>query len=162
HVYSYSFAHHDWTRTHASQQELLGYLERVADEFGVRPHIHCGVKVVDAVWDERTHLWTVRLSTGATAAANVLVSARGIRNQPQLADGPGLDAFRGAKFHTARWEHQHDLAGKTVAVVGTGSSAIQIVPAIAQVAGKVIQFQREPGWITLKGERDFTPEERAR
>jgi cation diffusion facilitator CzcD-associated flavoprotein CzcO len=162
HVYSYSFAHHDWTRTHASQQELLAYLERVADEFGVRPHIHCGVKVIDTVWDERAHLWTVRLSTGATVMANIVVSAVGMLNQPKLPDWPGLASFRGPKFHTARWEHQHDLRGKTVAVVGTGSTAIQIVPAIAPIVEKVIQFQREPGWITMKGERDFTPEERVK
>jgi len=160
HVYSYSFAPHDWTRTHASQRELLAYLERVADEFGVRAHIHCGTKVLDAAWDERTHLWTVRLSTGATVSANIVVSAVGMLNQPKYPDWPGLDSFRGPRFHTARWEHQHELAGKTVAVVGTGSTAIQIVPAIAPIVKKVIQFQREPGWITLKGDRDFTPEER--
>jgi cation diffusion facilitator CzcD-associated flavoprotein CzcO len=102
------------------------------------------------------------LSTGETVAANVVVSAVGMLNQPKLPDWPGLDSFRGPKFHTARWEHEHDLAGKTVAVVGTGSTAIQIVPAIAPVAAKVIQFQREPGWIMFKGDRDFTPEERVR
>ena len=162
HLYSYSFAHHDWTRTHARQGELLAYLERVADEFGVRPHVHCGTKVIDASWDDATHLWNVRLSTGETVQANIVVSAVGMLNQPKMPEWPGLERFRGPKFHTARWEHEHDLAGKTIAVVGTGSTAIQIVPALAPIAKRVIQFQREPGWVMQKGDRDLTPEERAR
>jgi cation diffusion facilitator CzcD-associated flavoprotein CzcO len=162
HVYSYSFAHPDWTRTHASQKELLAYLERVADEFGVRPHIHCNTRVIDATWDESAQEWTVRLSSGEAVRANIVVSAVGMLNDPRMPDWPGLDAFRGPKFHTARWQHEHDLAGKTVAVVGTGSTAIQVVPAIAPIAKQVIQFQREPGWVMFKGDRDFTPEERTK
>jgi cation diffusion facilitator CzcD-associated flavoprotein CzcO len=90
------------------------------------------------------------------------VAATGFLNIPKLPSWPGLDTFRGPKFHTARWEHQHDLSGKTVAVVGTGSTATQVVPELAKTVKKLYLFQREPGWIVPKGERDHTPQERAR
>ena len=91
----------------------------------------------------------------------MLVSGVGFLNVPRYPDWPGLDDFAGPKFHTARWEHEHDLTGKVVAVVGTGSSATQVVPAIQPIVQQLYVFQREPGWIMPKGERDFTDEERA-
>jgi cation diffusion facilitator CzcD-associated flavoprotein CzcO len=91
----------------------------------------------------------------------VLISAVGFLNVPRHPDWPGLETFRGPAFHTARWEHEHDLAGKRVAVVGTGSTAAQLVPEIAETAGRVLLFQREPGWVMPKGDRDFTDDERA-
>jgi Flavin-binding monooxygenase-like len=90
----------------------------------------------------------------------VLVSAVGFLNVPQQPPWPGLDRFKGPVFRTARWEHEHDLTGKRVAIVGTGSSAAQIVPELAGAAGRLLLFQREPGWVMPKGERDFTSEER--
>jgi cation diffusion facilitator CzcD-associated flavoprotein CzcO len=159
-LYSFSFTIPAWSRTHARQAELRKYLEGVADEFGLRPRIRTGVGVDAAVWDERTHTYTLELDDGTTARCAVLISAVGFLNVPRLPDWPGLDAFRGPAFHTARWEHEHDLRAKHVAVVGTGSSAVQIVPEIAKIAGRVLLFQREPGWVLPKGERDYTPEER--
>ena len=91
----------------------------------------------------------------------MLVSAVGFLNVPRYPDWPGLDDFEGPAFHTARWEHQHDLTGKVVAVVGTGSSATQVVPAIQPIVEQLYVFQREPGWVMPKGERDLTDEERA-
>ncbi len=90
----------------------------------------------------------------------MLLSGVGFLNVPRYPNWPGLHDFEGPKFHTARWEHQHDLTGKVVAVVGTGSSGTQVVPAIQPIVEKLYVFQREPGWIMPKGERDFTDEER--
>jgi cation diffusion facilitator CzcD-associated flavoprotein CzcO len=160
-LYAFSFTHPDWTRTHVRQAELQAYIERVVDDFGLRPNIRTGTGVDRAVWDDRTHTYELTLSDGTTAACEVLVSAVGFLNVPRLPDLPGLDTFEGPAFHTARWEHEHDLTGKRVAVIGTGSSAIQLVPEVARIASKVLVFQREPGWIMPKGERDLTPEERA-
>lgn len=162
HLYSFSFKSHDWTRTHARQEELQRYLEEVVDEFDLRRHIRFGTTVEDATWDEDTHRYTVRLQGGEVLETDVLVSALGLLNYPRYPDWPGLDDFEGPKFHTFRWEHQHDLSGKRVAVVGTGSTATQVVPELAPVVGHLLLFQREPGWVIPKGERDFTPEERAR
>jgi cation diffusion facilitator CzcD-associated flavoprotein CzcO len=161
HMYAYSFTHPDWSRTHARQAELQRYLEGVVDDFDLRRHFRMGVAVEEAVWDETTHTYTLRLGDGTSASCDVLVSAVGFLNVPRYPDWPGLDTFRGPKFHTARWEHDHDLSGARVAVVGTGSSAAQLVPELAQVAGRVLVFQREPGWVMPKGDRDFAPEERA-
>jgi len=161
HLYCFSFKPHDWTRTHATQPELQKYLEETVDEFGLRPHLQLGVTVESAAWHEDRHVWTVQLDDGTVDECHVLVSAVGFLNVPRYPDWPGLDDFGGPTFHTARWEHQHDLTGKVVAVVGTGSSATQVAPAIQPIVKKLYVFQREPGWIVPKGERDFTDEERA-
>jgi cation diffusion facilitator CzcD-associated flavoprotein CzcO len=160
HLYSYSFAPNDWTRTHAKQAELQKYLEGVVDEFELRSHFRFGVGVDRVVWDEASGTYTVHLDDDTTTTAHIVISAVGFLNVPKYPSWPGLETFRGPKFHTSRWEHQHDLTGKTVAVVGTGSTATQIVPEIANYVGHVYLFQREPGWIMPKGDRDFTPEER--
>jgi cation diffusion facilitator CzcD-associated flavoprotein CzcO len=160
HVYSYSFVRHDWTRTHARRDELQKYLEGVLDEFGLRPHLRLGTSVEEARWDEGTDTWSVRLDDGETLTAHLLVSAVGFLNHPNYPNWPGLDDFEGPKFHTSRWEHEHDLTGKRVAIVGTGSTACQAVPELADVASKLYVFQRDPGWIMPKGDRDFSPEER--
>jgi len=161
HLYSYSFKPHDWTRTHARQAELQKYLEETVDEFGLRPHLRLGVTVESARWDDARHVWTVALDDGTVDECHVLVSGVGFLNVPRYPEWPGLDDFEGPKFHTARWEHHHDLTGKVVAVVGTGSSATQVVPAIQPTVKKLYVFQREPGWVMPKGERDFADEERA-
>ena len=160
-LYCFSFKPYDWTRTHARQPELQKYLEETVDEFGLRPHLQLGVGVVSATWDDARHVWTVVLDDGVTDECHVLVSAVGFLNVPRYPDWPGLGEFEGPKFHTARWEHQHDLAGRVVAVVGTGSSATQVVPAIQPIVAHLYVFQREPGWIMPKGERDLSGDERA-
>ena len=160
-VYCFSFKPHRWTRTHARQPEIQKYLEETADEFGLRPHLRLGVTVQSAGWDDDRHVWAVRLDDGTTDECHVLVSAVGFLNVPRPPDWPGLQEFEGPKFHTARWEHHRDLTGKVVAVVGTGSSATQVVPAIQPVVEHLYVFQREPGWVLPKGERDLTDEEQA-
>jgi cation diffusion facilitator CzcD-associated flavoprotein CzcO len=160
HLYCFSFKPHDWTRTHARQPELQKYLEETVDEFGLRPHVRLGVTVASARWNEARQRWDVTLDDGTVDECNVLISGVGFLNVPRYPAWPGLETFQGPKFHTARWEHQHDLSGKTVAVVGTGSTATQIVPAIQPIVGQLYLFQREPGWVLPKGERDFTDDER--
>jgi cation diffusion facilitator CzcD-associated flavoprotein CzcO len=161
HLYCFSFRSHDWTRTHAQQPELQNYLEQTVDEFGLRPHLRLGVTVESATWDDDRHLWAVQLDDGTIDECHVLVSGVGFLNVPRYPSWPGLDDFEGPRFHTARWEHQHDLRGKVVAVVGTGSSATQVVPAIQPIVKELYVFQREPGWVIPKGERDLTGPERA-
>ena len=161
HLYCFSFKPHHWTRTHARQSELQKYLEETVDEFGLRSHLRLGVTVESATWDDDRHIWNVALDDGTVEECHVVVSAVGFLNVPRYPDWPGLDDFGGPRFHTARWAHEHDLTGKVVAVAGTGSSATQVVPAIQPIVKRLYVFQREPGWIMAKGERDLTDDERA-
>ena len=161
HIYSFSFLKHDWPRTHATQPELFAYANRVVDRFGLRDRIRLGVGVAEARWIEDDHPgYDVTTTDGRTERFDAVVSAVGLLNLPRYPDWPGLEDFEGVRFHTSRWESQHDLAGKRVAVVGTGSTAIQVVPALAPIVGELTVYQREPGWIEPKSERAFTPFER--
>jgi len=160
HIYSFSFIKYDWTRTHARREELWAYTNHVVDRFGLRDRIRLSTKVVGARWIEADGQYEVELEGGATERFDAVISAIGLLNVPRYPDWPGLETFEGVRFHTSRWEHEHDLSGKTVAVVGTGSTAIQVVPGIADRVGKLYVFQREPGWIEPKSERAFTPFER--
>ena len=162
HLYSFPFKRFDWTRTHAQQPEMQRYIKDLVDEYDLSPHISLLTTVTEAVWEEHAERYRVSLSTGGVVTTRVLISAVGLMNVPRYPDWPGLDEFEGPKFHTARWEHQHDLTGKRVAVVGTGSTSSQVVPSIAPLVEKLYLFQREPGWVLPKGDRDYTPEERVR
>jgi cation diffusion facilitator CzcD-associated flavoprotein CzcO len=159
HAYSFSFVKYDWPRTHATQPELLAYANHVVDRFGLRPHLRLSTRVTDLVWEEASSTYTLSTEHGDSHEFDVVISALGLLSVPRYPEWPGLDTFTGPVFHTSRWE-EHDLAGKNVAVVGTGSTAVQIVPAIAPTAASVSVYQREPGWIEPKHERDFTPRER--
>jgi cation diffusion facilitator CzcD-associated flavoprotein CzcO len=161
HLYSFSFMHYDWTCTHAQQAELQQYVEDVIDRFGLRPRFRFSTPIEHIAWDDAKQAYDVTTGDGDTGTFEVVISAVGLLNQPRYPDWPGLDSFEGPAFHTARWEPQHDLSDKTVALVGTGSTAAQIVPAIADVAGRVVIFQREPGWVVPKPTRIFTHDERA-
>jgi cation diffusion facilitator CzcD-associated flavoprotein CzcO len=119
-----------------------------------------GADVVDAAWSDEAQAYTVRLRCGEELTFDVLISAIGLLSNPNRPDWPGLEEFAGPKFHTAEWEHEHDLHGKRVAVVGTGSTGCQLVPELAEVAGRVTHFQRSPTWIVPKGDREFNPFER--
>jgi cation diffusion facilitator CzcD-associated flavoprotein CzcO len=160
HLYSFPFKRFDWSRTHAQQPEIQRYIKDLVDEYDLSPHVSLLTTVVEAVWEEDAQRYRVSLSPGGVVTARVLISAVGLMNVPRYPDWPGLEDFKGPKFHTARWEHQHDLTGKRVAVVGTGSTSSQVVPSIAPVVEKLYLFQREPGWVLPKGDRDYTLEER--
>jgi cation diffusion facilitator CzcD-associated flavoprotein CzcO len=161
-VYSFGFKRYDWSRTHVRQREIQSYLEETVSDWGLDAHLRCGIGVERAVWNEETHTYRLTLDNDESCNVDVLIAATGFLNIPRYPIWPGLDDFEGAKFHTARWDHSVDLTDKTVAVVGTGSSAVQIVPEIAPRAKHVFVFQREPGWVLPKNDRDLSPAERAR
>ncbi|MBO3747377.1 NAD(P)/FAD-dependent oxidoreductase [Streptosporangiaceae bacterium NEAU-GS5] len=162
HAYSFSFAPHDWPRTHATQPELQAYAESVLDRFELRPRFRFGVRVESVTWDEETGCYRVRTSDGAERPYRFVISAVGLLSVPSYPAWPGLADFGGRCFHTSRWQEEVDLTGKRVAIVGTGSTSVQIVPAIAPLAERLQVFQREPGWVEPKGERAFSPAERTR
>lgn len=151
HLYSFSFEPNpDWTRAFSPQAEILAYLERVADKYGVRPAIRFGAAVVSADHDDATGRWTVRCADGRVFVARALVLGNGALHVPAYPDIPGLASFTGACFHSAKWDHGHDLRGRKVAVIGTGASAIQMVPQIAPEVARLSLFQRTPAWVIPK------------
>jgi cation diffusion facilitator CzcD-associated flavoprotein CzcO len=161
HVYSFSFAPNpDWTRSFSPQREIHAYLQRVAREFGVLPHVRFRHTVTDARWDEDTGRWLVATDRGVTFSARFLVAAAGPLSEPSVPELPGLDTFPGTVFHSARWDHDHDLTGRRVAIVGTGASAIQFAPHVAERAGHLTVFQRTPAWIIPRADRALTEVER--
>jgi 4-hydroxyacetophenone monooxygenase len=152
HNYSYAFAQrHDWPLHFSTQDVLLDYFRRCADTFDLRRHIRFGTEVLRADWSDRHLRWTVAIRTPdgseETIDANAVISAVGQLNRPSWPDIPGRDAFAGPTFHSARWDHSVDLAGKRVAVIGTGASAVQFIPEIAPDAGELLVFQRTPPWF---------------
>ncbi|RMF17108.1 MAG: NAD(P)/FAD-dependent oxidoreductase, partial [Candidatus Dadabacteria bacterium] len=154
HLYSFSFEQNpDWSRMFGTQQEILDYLEHVADKFQLRPHLRCHREAVGAEYDERQGIWRISFSDGEVVEANVVVSGAGGLSRPALPNIPGIDDYEGTMFHSARWRHDVDLTGKRVAVIGTGASAIQIVPQIAPLVGKLDLYQRTPPWILPKPDR---------
>ncbi|MFJ5266255.1 flavin-containing monooxygenase [Streptomyces sp. NPDC088387] len=160
HLYSFSFAPHpDWPRTFSGQEHIRAYLERVADVFRLRPHLRFNTEVTRMSWDGDGLRWVVETSTG-TLTADVVVSATGPLSDPKVPDIPGLDSFPGKVFHSARWDHDYDLRGKRVAMVGTGASAIQIVPAIQPEVAKLVLFQRTPPWVLPRTDRPISGPER--
>jgi cation diffusion facilitator CzcD-associated flavoprotein CzcO len=162
HVYSFSFAPNpDWTRSFSPQPEIHAYLERTARDFGVLPHVRFRHTVTGASWDEAEARWTVRTDRGRTFSARFLVAAAGPLSEPVIPPIPGLASFPGTVFHSARWDHAHDLRDRRVAVVGTGASAIQFVPHVQREAAHLTVFQRTPAWIVPRADRDLTDAERA-
>jgi cation diffusion facilitator CzcD-associated flavoprotein CzcO len=153
HLYSFSFAlNPGWSHSFSRQPEIWRYLEQAADRFGVREHIRFGTAVTAARWDPGAACWRLRTTRG-DLTATVLISAAGPLSEPSIPDLPGLDSFPGEVFHSARWNHGYDLAGKRVAVVGTGASAIQIVPEIQPRTGRLVLFQRTPAWVMPRRDR---------
>lgn len=152
HLYSYSFeADHAWPYHFSTQDLLLDYFKQVADKYDLRPHIRFNTEVKRAVFDEATKTWTVTVQPANGAeeqlASNGVVSAVGQLNRPNMPDIPGVGTFKGPSFHSAQWDHSVDLTGKCVGVIGTGASAFQFVPAIADQVGEMRVFQRTPGWL---------------
>jgi cyclohexanone monooxygenase len=160
HLYSFSFAPNpDWTRTYSKQPEIEAYLQRVAEDFGVTRHVRLGTTVTGARWDDDARRWTVETDQG-DVSARVLISAAGALSEPSTPDIEGIYAFHGHTFHSARWDHDHDLEGKRVAVIGTGASAIQFVPTIAPDVAQMHVFQRTAPWIMPHSDRPISARER--
>ena len=160
HLYSYSFARNPgWSRLYPLQEEILDYVRDVADRYGVTPHVRLESALEQAEWDEMAGEWRTRTSDGALRAG-VLVSAIGGFAEPEEPAIPGWQAFRGTRFHSARWDHDHDLGGERVGVIGTGCAAAQFVPRIQPQVSKLTVFQRTPGWVMPHPDRAVGPAER--
>lgn len=156
HLYSFSFAPYPrWPRTFAGQPEIRAYLEWVTDTFGLRPHIRFHCEATALRWDGEALHWVIDTPRG-TLTADVVVSATGPLSEPKLPRIPGLEDFPGPVFHSARWDHEHSLRGKRVAVVGTGASAVQIVPEIAREVTHLTVYQRTPPWVIPRADRRVT------
>jgi cation diffusion facilitator CzcD-associated flavoprotein CzcO len=162
HLYSFSFElNHEWTRRFPKRDEILAYLERCADRYGVRSHIRLATEAASADFDEGSGRWRIHLVGGEQIEADVLVPATGQLSRPSFPRIEGLDRFTGEMFHSARWNHDYDLTGKRVAAIGTGASAVQYVPEIAPVVERLDLYQRTPGWMVPKPDRPYRPREKA-
>ncbi|OIJ67584.1 flavin-containing monooxygenase [Streptomyces mangrovisoli] len=161
HLYSFSFAPNpDWPRTFSGQEHIRAYLEHVADVFRLRPHLRFDSEVKRMTWNAELLRWDIETASG-NLSADVVVSATGPLSDPKVPEIPGLNSFPGKVFHSARWDHDEDLSGKRVAMVGTGASAIQIVPAIQPKVGRLTLFQRTPPWVMPRMDRAISGAERA-
>jgi len=160
HLYSFSFERKlDWVRPYATQPEIQSYLEHCVEAHGLAPCLRLGTGVRSARWDDAAAVWRVDTDDGATATVDVVVSAIGMFNDLHWPEIPGFDGFAGTTFHSARWDHTHDLTGERVAVIGSAASAVQFVPEIAKVVGQLYVFQRSPEWVAPKDDIPFTAEQ---
>lgn len=151
----YSFSHelnNDWSKSFSGQPEIWAYMRKVADKHDLRKMIDFGVEVEGASWDEAAKRWTIH-TNGLTYVARVLVAGVGGLHIPNIPEVTGTDTFDGPMFHSARWDHNVDLKDKKVVVIGTGASAIQFIPIIAQEVGELTVFQRTPAWVLPKKDK---------
>jgi cation diffusion facilitator CzcD-associated flavoprotein CzcO len=147
-LYSFSFEpNFDWSRSHGTHDEIRRYLEHCVRKYGLTPHLRFNTEIVEARFDDAASVWRVLTSDGQTLEAEVLVSACGLFNRPIVPEFAGRESFTGASFHTARWDAGFDPAGKRIAVVGTGCSAAQIIPAIVDRTEHITLFQRTPAYV---------------
>jgi cation diffusion facilitator CzcD-associated flavoprotein CzcO len=162
HLYSYSYAQRrDWTRLCSPQEDILRYLHEVAREHGIDDLIAFGTTVTATTWDDDTLSWTVDTEDGTTYEADAVILATGQLHQPAYPRIEGADSFEGHVFHSALWDHDYDLRGKKVAVIGTGASAVQFVPEIAKEAGRLTVFQRSGNWFMPRKNRPYPAPVRA-
>lgn len=162
HFYSFSFEpKHDWSRKFGLQPEILDYMRHCVEKYGLAGHIRFNSEVATAAFDEASNTWTVTTTDSQSFTADIVVTATGQLNQPAWPSVPGMDSFAGKIFHSARWDHDHDLSGKKVAVIGTGASAIQFVPEIVPRVKSLTLFQRSAAWVLPKPDRPFYKWEQA-
>jgi cation diffusion facilitator CzcD-associated flavoprotein CzcO len=154
HVYSFSFEKNPrWSRMFAEQREIRAYMNHCADKYAIRSHIRFNCTVTAARFDETTGTWTVTLGSGAQVQADIVATATVGLSRPSYPDILGLSSFEGTLFHSARWNHEYELEGKAVGVIGTGASSIQFLPQIAPRVKQLHLFQRTPPWIVPKPDR---------
>ncbi len=156
HLYCYSFEQSfGWSRSFPRQEEMLRYLQHCVEKYGLRPHIRFGVEVVGARYDEVAKRWELEDAHGGLHQARTLVPALGQLSKPKIPEDLSMQDFTGVVFHSSEWKHDHDLTGKNVGVIGTGASAVQLIPEIAAKVGKLSVFQRSATWILPKFEYRF-------
>jgi cyclohexanone monooxygenase len=161
HLYSFSFdMNANWSRLWSGQAEILAYFERSARRYRLDPHLALRTEIVSAAWDAESRTWTLTTSTGAAHTFDFVVSAVGLFTQPTMPTLIEEEPFGGTVVHTARWDHSLDLTDRTVAVLGTGSTAAQLVPEVVKVARKVYSIQRSPTWVFPKPDRAYTDREK--
>ena len=160
HLYSFSFApNHDWTHSFSPQREIWDYLRDCVRTNGLEGHLRLRHEALGAAWDDDRACWRIETSAGSLSA-DILVSGTGALSEPSIPDLPGLERFEGTMFHSAHWNHDHDLGGERVAVVGTGASSVQFIPEIQPRVGHLTVFQRTPAWVVPRFGRTFSPLER--
>ncbi|HXL98518.1 MAG TPA: NAD(P)/FAD-dependent oxidoreductase [Rhizomicrobium sp.] len=163
HLYSFSFEQNpDWSRSFSPQAEIWRYMKDCAGKHGILPHMRFNAAVASAAYDESAQLWRLRLKDGETVTARAVVSGIGALHLPAFPKIKGLETFAGRAFHSSDWDESYDLAGKRVAVIGTGASAIQIVPNIAGKVKELSLFQRTPSWIVPRMDRAFSDKTKSR
>ncbi len=156
--YQFSFEQSaEWTRTYAPGDELRAYAEHCVDKYGLRSRIRFNTTVAGAVFDDDADLWRIEIDSGETLTARFLINAGGVLTTPQLPDIDGVDSFAGVTMHTARWDHGQDLTDKRVAIIGTGASAVQVIPEIAPIVDHLTVFQRTPIWCFPKADLPLSP-----
>lgn len=161
HLYSYSFApNYRWTRKYAQQDEIHGYIRHCADKFGVTPLVRFHQEVQSASYDDATSLWTVTTTAGEQYHTRALITAMGQLSRPLIPQLPGMETFTGESFHSANWRHDIDLTNKRVAVVGTGASAIQFVPAIVPKVKSLVLLQRTAAHVIPKDDGAYADVQR--
>jgi cation diffusion facilitator CzcD-associated flavoprotein CzcO len=159
HLYSFSFEPKvDWSRPYAPQPEIRSYFEQFAEKYDLLRHCRFGAEVESALWSDERARWTVGLTNGETFEAEIVVSALGMFNDLSEPVIEGLESFEGTRFHSARWNWDHNLTGETVGVIGSAASAVQFVPEIVKQAGQVYLFQRTANWVLPKLDDPFTDE----
>jgi len=160
HLYSYSFALNPrWSKTYADQPEILAYLEKVAADHGLIAHLRPRTAITAVRWSDDSRRWALTADDGSQYDFDVVVSAVGMLDVPNIPNIAGAQRFRGRQFHSARWDHSKSTAGERVASIGTGASAVQYVPAIARDTAHLTVFQRTPIWIAPRFDFPFTPEQ---
>jgi cation diffusion facilitator CzcD-associated flavoprotein CzcO len=160
HLYSFSFEiKPDWTKPYARQPEILEYLEGCANKYELGPHLAFNSTVRKLAWSDDDSRWDIELESGETVGANMVVSAIGMFNDLVYPNIEGLDTFGGTSFHSARWNWDHDIRGKTVGVIGSAASAVQFIPEIVKEAGQVHLFQRTANWVLPKEDEPYTEEQ---
>jgi cation diffusion facilitator CzcD-associated flavoprotein CzcO len=158
HLYSYSYEQRrDWTRLCSPQEEILRYLRGVAYDYGIDGLIETSRRVKECRFDEADSNWQVETETGERYEADAIILATGQLNRPRFPDLPGFDRFDGHSFHSSRWDHEYDLRGKRVAVIGTGASAVQFVPEIAEQVAQLTVFQRTGNWMLPRVNELYPP-----
>lgn len=161
HLYSFSFERNPgWTRAYPARAEIQQYLLDVVERHDLRRLVRFSTEITELRWDENTSTWSLTTSGGDVETFDVVVNGTGPLSRPKDPDVPGLDRFTGTVFHSARWNHDHDLTGECVAVVGTGASAVQLVPEIAPIAGRTLVFQRTPPWVLPREDHPYSERRR--
>ncbi|MEZ0351423.1 flavin-containing monooxygenase [Mycobacterium sp. pR1184] len=161
HLYSFSFdLNPHWSRLWSGQPEILAYFERCADKYGMRPHLRLRTEIRSATWEEEAQQWCLTTSSGEEHRFDVVVSAVGLFTRPLFPELVEQEPFTGTVMHSSQWDHSIDLEGARVAVLGTGSTASQLLPELAKVAARVYSVQRSPTWILPKPDRHYTRRER--